>query len=129
MPVPLGRPGTGACPRSAPPARHASFTALCMNYTKHRSGSSRPRGDGDAPLCYVERHATPVVNGTITEEGLARAKAPWFSLEPGDQASSLAIDGFAADGAFKGGKLGIIVDVQAQNTYDDVVKQALARNK
>ena len=83
----------------------------------------------DAPLCYVERHATPVVNGTITEEGLARAKAPWFSLEPGDQASSLAIDGFAADGAFKGGKLGIIVDVQAQNTYDDVVKQALARNK
>jgi hypothetical protein len=83
----------------------------------------------DAPLCYVEQHATPVVNGTITTAGLARAKAPWFSLEPGDQSNAQAIDAFAADGAFKGGKLGIIVDVQAQNTYDDVVKPALARHK
>lgn len=83
----------------------------------------------DAPLCYVDQHATPVVNGTITKAGLARAKAPWFSLEPGDQDSSRAIDAFAADGAFKGGKLGIIVDAQTQSTYDDVVKPALDRNK
>jgi branched-chain amino acid transport system substrate-binding protein len=83
----------------------------------------------DAPLCYVDQHATPVVNGTITKAGLERAKAPWFSLEPGDQSSSQAIDAFASDGAFKGGKLGIIVDAQAQTTYDDVVKPALDRNK
>ena len=83
----------------------------------------------DAPLCYVEQHDTPVVNGTITTAGLARAKAPWFSLEPGDQSNAQAIDAFAADGAFKGGKLGIIVDVQTQSTYDDVVKPALARNR
>ena len=38
----------------------------------------------DAPLCYVEQHDTPVVGGNITQEYLARAKAPWFSLENGD---------------------------------------------
>jgi hypothetical protein len=83
----------------------------------------------DAPACYLQQHATPVVNGTITKDGLARAKAPWFSLEPGDQSNAQAIDAFAADGAFKGGKLGIVVDQQAQSTYDDVVKPALDRHK
>jgi hypothetical protein len=83
----------------------------------------------DAPLCYVEQHKTPVVGGTQTAEFLARAKAPWFSLEPGDQTNSQAIDAFAAAGAFKGGKLGIVVDAQFQGLYDGVVGPSLKRHK
>lgn len=83
----------------------------------------------DAPLCYVEQHGTPVVNGTVTIEGLERATAPWFSLEPGDLDFAQGIEALAADGAFKGKKLGIVVDVQSQNTFDNVVAPALKRNK
>ena len=44
----------------------------------------------DAPLCYLEQHDTPVINGTITAEYLDRGeRAPWFSLEPGDAAVSV----------------------------------------
>jgi ABC-type branched-subunit amino acid transport system substrate-binding protein len=83
----------------------------------------------DAPLCYVEQHGTPVVGGSQTKENLARAKAPWFTLEPGDRVYSNAIDAFAAEGVFKGGKLGIIVDAPFQGTFDNVVAPALKRNK
>jgi branched-chain amino acid transport system substrate-binding protein len=83
----------------------------------------------DAPLCYLEQHRTPVINGTITSEFLARAKAPWFSLEPGDALNAKAIDAFAADHAFKGGKLGIVVDAPEQGLYDSVVHPALQRHK
>ena len=38
---------------------------------------------GDAPLCYVEQHDTPVLGGTRRPTYLKRAKAPWFTLEPG----------------------------------------------
>lgn len=81
------------------------------------------------PLCYLEAHNTPVVNGAQTAEDVARAKAPWFTLDPDDHFNSLAIDAFAAEGAFKGGKLGIVVDAQSQALYDDVVAPALKRNK
>ena len=45
----------------------------------------------DGPLCYLEQHDTPVVGGTITSEYLA-AKAPWYTLEAGDQASAQVVD-------------------------------------
>ena len=54
----------------------------------------------DAPLCYVEQHKTPVVGGTITSEYLARAKAPWYTLEPGDADTALIVDALAKEGAF-----------------------------
>jgi len=83
----------------------------------------------DAPLCYLNnQHRTAVINGTITAEYLAQAKAPWFSLEPGDFTYSQIIDAFAADGAFKGGKVGIEVDLPYQNLYNSVIAPALKRN-
>lgn len=84
---------------------------------------------GDAPLCYVEQYETPVVGGTQSAEELARANAPWFTLEPGDQVAAQAVDALVADGAFKGGKLGIIVSNDAGPLYDDVVAPALKQHK
>ncbi len=83
----------------------------------------------DAPACYVDQHETPLVGGIKTEELVALAKAPWFSLEPDDQVFRQVIDALAADGAFKGKKLGIVVDAQFQGLYDDVIEPALKRNK
>jgi len=84
---------------------------------------------GDGPLCYVEQYETPVVGGTQSAEKLARAKAPWFTLEPGDQVAAQAVDALTADGTFKGGKLGIIVSNDAGPLYDSVVAPALKQHK
>src|SRR5262245_8255410 len=84
---------------------------------------------GDAPLCFLEQHATPVVGGAQNSERVARAKAPWFTLEANDQTSAQSVDALVADGAFKGGKLGIIVDPNTQALYDSVVAPALKKHK
>ena len=84
----------------------------------------------DAALCYLERYQTPVLGGAITEEYLARAQAPWFTLEAGDDTAERVLDAFAAEGLFKRkyGKLGIVTLVQQQSLLDDVVLPTLARN-
>src|SRR5262245_40868346 len=61
---------------------------------------------GDAPLCYVEQHKTPIVGGTITAEYLKRAKAPWYTLEAGDADTGVLSDALAKTGECKGGKGG-----------------------
>jgi ABC-type branched-subunit amino acid transport system substrate-binding protein len=82
----------------------------------------------DAPLCYLEQHSTPVLGGTMTAEYVARAKAPWYTLEPGDAASTLIVDAMAADGVFKKGKIGVISHAQEQALVDNAVLPALKRN-
>jgi hypothetical protein len=84
---------------------------------------------GDLPLCFLEQHGTPVVGGAQNAERVARAKAPWFTLEATDQVAAQQIDALAADGAFKGGKLGIVVDPNSQPLYDSVVGPALKKHK
>lgn len=84
---------------------------------------------GDAPLCYLEQHSTPVVGGGQTAEARSRATAPWYTLEAGDQVAGQAVEAFAKEGAFKGGKVGVIVSADAQGMYDDVVAPALKRAK
>jgi ABC-type branched-subunit amino acid transport system substrate-binding protein len=82
-----------------------------------------------APLCYVENHATPILGGTITSELLARAKAPWFSMESGDATFAVGIDALAKEKAFKKTPIGVI----ALNTQEDQLKNlidpALKKNK
>src|SRR5262249_5372058 len=82
----------------------------------------------DAPLCYLEQHDTPVVGGTITSEYLARAKAPWSTLEAGDSATGLVVDALAQEGVFKKGKVGVISHSQEKPLLDNVVAPALKRN-
>ncbi len=83
----------------------------------------------DAPLCYLEQHDTPIVGGNMTQEYLARAKAPWFSAESGDGTVEQVVQAFADDGAFKQKKLGIVTTVQEKGVLDDTVLPTLKKNK
>jgi len=84
---------------------------------------------GDAPLCYVEQHKTPIVGGTITTENLQRAKAPWYSLETSDPDIGLIVDALAKDGVFKKGKVGVVDVAQEKSVVDNIVMPALKKNK
>jgi ABC-type branched-subunit amino acid transport system substrate-binding protein len=84
--------------------------------------------NADAPLCYAEKHDTPVLGGQITDAYLARAKAPWFTLDPGAEVAPRVIDTLAKAGAFKGGKVGIVAVAADEGLLDDVVLPALKRN-
>jgi ABC-type branched-subunit amino acid transport system substrate-binding protein len=83
----------------------------------------------DGPLCYLAQHETPILGGEQTAERLSQATAPWYTLEADDQVNAQAVDALANDGAFKGGKLGIIVDADSEALYDNVVAPALKRHK
>jgi Periplasmic binding protein len=82
----------------------------------------------DGPLCYLEQHSTPVIGGNMTSEYLARAKAPWYTIEAGDSASAQVVDALAQEGVFKKGKIGVISHSQEQPLLDNVVLPALKRN-
>ena len=84
---------------------------------------------GDAPLCYVEQHETPIIGGAITSENLARAKAQWYTLDPSEADLALVVDALAKDGAFKNGKVGVVAAAVEKSSTDDVVVPALKRNK
>jgi hypothetical protein len=56
----------------------------------------------DAPLCYVETHATAVIGGSMTKARLDRAKAPWFTVEPGEDLQTDVMKAFAKDGTLDG---------------------------
>lgn len=83
----------------------------------------------DAPICYLEGHDTPVLGGNMTAELLARANAPWFTLEPGDAQAAQGIDALAEDGVFKRGKVGVVTMASQEALLNDVVLPAFERNK
>jgi ABC-type branched-subunit amino acid transport system substrate-binding protein len=83
----------------------------------------------DAPLCYVEQHATPILGGTITADGLSRAKAPWYTLERSNPDIATIVDAFAADGQFKKQKVGVIAAATDQALAEGTVIPALKKNK
>ena len=84
---------------------------------------------GDAPLCYVEQHETPIVGGGVTSEYLKRAKAPWYTLDPSEADIALTVDALAKDGAFKKGKVGVVAAAVDESTVEQVVLPALKKNK
>ena len=84
--------------------------------------------NADAPLCYAEKHDTPVLGGQITEAYLARAKAPWFTLDPGAEVAPRVIDTLAKAGAFKGGRWVSSPSRPTRGLLNDVVLPALKRN-
>ena len=83
----------------------------------------------DAPLCFVSSHDTPILGGQTTPENLAKAKAPWVTLESGAEIGDRQIDALAKSGALKG-KLGIVgIADEKISQLDGVVVPALKRNK
>jgi ABC-type branched-subunit amino acid transport system substrate-binding protein len=85
--------------------------------------------NADAPLCFVQSHDTPILGGQTTAANLAKAKAPWTTLESGAELGPRQIDALAASGKLKG-KLGIVglLD-EKESQLEGVVLPALARNK
>jgi ABC-type branched-subunit amino acid transport system substrate-binding protein len=83
----------------------------------------------DAPLCFVQSHDTPLLGGQTTPANLAKAKAPWATLESGAEIGDRQIDALAKSGALKG-KLGIVgIADEKISQLDGVVLPALKRNK
>jgi ABC-type branched-subunit amino acid transport system substrate-binding protein len=83
----------------------------------------------DPTLCYLEQHKMPVLGGTITADTLARAKAPWYTLERSSPDIASIIDAFAADGQFKKKKVGVVASAADQALTESVVLPALKKNK
>lgn len=56
----------------------------------------------DNVLCYVETHGMAVIGGSMTPERLARAQAPWFTIDPGSDAQADALRALAEAGELDG---------------------------
>jgi ABC-type branched-subunit amino acid transport system substrate-binding protein len=85
--------------------------------------------NADAPLCFVQSHATPILGGQTTPKNLSVAKAPWVTLESGADLGARQIDALAKAGALKG-KLGIVaIADEEQSQLKDVVEPALKQHK
>ena len=83
----------------------------------------------DGPMCYVEQQDMPLLGGSITTEGLSRAKAPWYTLERSSGDLATMMDAFAADGQFKKKTVGVVAAATDQTLTEDVVLPVLAKNK
>jgi hypothetical protein len=67
----------------------------------------------DAVICPVDTHETAVIGGTMTEERLARAKAPWYTTEAGGDLDQDAIRALADAGELDG-KVGVVATIQGE---------------
>lgn len=74
----------------------------------------------DAPLCYVETHKTAVIGGTMTKERLARAAAPWFTTDPGEDLETDVVKAFAKNGTLDG-KLAVFANTQDADLLNKTV--------
>ena len=79
----------------------------------------------DAPSCYLDTHQTAILGGTMTEDLLATAKAPWFSWEPGSDFDGDALRLLAKEGELDG-TIGVYARSASQFTVDNVVTPTLA---
>lgn len=75
----------------------------------------------DAVTCIVGRHATAVVGGSMSEEFLAQAQAPWFTTDAGSDATGDAVQAMVDGGVFEDHTLGVFAGQGDQTLMDDVV--------
>lgn len=84
--------------------------------------------DGDAPLCYVETHNTPLIGGVQTAERLSRAKAPWFGWQlSSDRVTEKLIGAWNTEGVFDGKKVALVSLAADQATMNDIAVPALQK--
>jgi ABC-type branched-subunit amino acid transport system substrate-binding protein len=82
----------------------------------------------DSPTCYVVQHDTPLLGGTMSPEILAKAKAPWMTLDSGPEVTPRVMDTLAKSGALKG-KLGVVaIATEEDNLLNAQVLPGLKRN-
>jgi hypothetical protein len=76
----------------------------------------------DAVLCPVETHDTAVVGGTQTSERLDRAKAPWFTTDPGSELPKQVVRAFADKGVLEG-KVALFAGAGDKAVIDGVLSE------
>jgi ABC-type branched-subunit amino acid transport system substrate-binding protein len=82
----------------------------------------------DSPACYVVQHDTPLLGGTMSPDILAKAKAPWMTLDSGPEVTPRVMDTLAKSGALKG-KLGVVaLATEEDNLLNAQVLPGLKRN-
>lgn len=67
----------------------------------------------DTVLCVAETHQTALIGGTMNDERIERAKAPWFTTEYGGDADQDAIRALAEAGDFDGA-LAVVATTQGE---------------
>lgn len=78
---------------------------------------------GDAPACYLELHEKAVLGGSVNDGLMARAKAPWFSIE-GSDAQTDAVAALAEADAFVE-PFGLFATIDNQGLIEDTILPAL----
>ncbi len=84
--------------------------------------------DGDAALCYVEQHDTPIVGGNMSTERRDRAKAPWFAIvTDNDTRTTEGIAALAKAGELDDAKVAMVanpVDAKSVELATDALDDA-----
>lgn len=79
---------------------------------------------GEAITCYIDTTGTAVIGGEMTDERLASAKAPWFSLDPSADSQIDAVRRLAEAGEFEG-PVGVVVADTDRPLYEAEVLPVL----
>ena len=75
--------------------------------------------DGDAALCYVEQHDTPIVGGNMSTERRDRAKAPWFAIvTDNDTRTTEGIKALAKAGELDDAKVAVVANPVDANSVE-----------
>ncbi|MGI9603186.1 MAG: ABC transporter substrate-binding protein [Acidimicrobiales bacterium] len=76
----------------------------------------------ETPLCYVDSHDTVLVGGSITNELIGRAEAPWFTNNASaDRLNTDILNAFVDGGEFEGTTVGVVGNAVDQGLVDEVV--------
>jgi len=78
----------------------------------------------DNVLCYVDTNETAVVGGEMTAERLAQAKAPWFTVEPGEDLQGDVVRAMAEKGDLDG-KVAVVVTAADKQLVDQAITPLL----
>jgi hypothetical protein len=79
---------------------------------------------GDAVLCYVDTNQTAVIGGTMTQDRLAKAKAPWYTTDPSEDMQGDVVRAMAKAGKLDG-KVAVVATAADKNLIDTQVNPAL----
>jgi branched-chain amino acid transport system substrate-binding protein len=79
----------------------------------------------DNVLCYVDTNQTATIGGAMTPARLAKAKAPWYSTDAGENLEVAVVTSLAKAGKLSG-KLALLADAGDQELLQDRIAPVLA---
>ena len=81
----------------------------------------------EGPMCYLDTHETGVIGGSMTDERLDRARAPWFTNVSGTDLQADAVRLFAEEGELDG-TVGVFALAADEAFMNDTVLPILEEN-